>query len=55
MKKIFHLPFFRSICIFLYGPETNIQRGDNMKILPLGDRVLVKAKATEEKTASGFL
>lgn len=54
MKKIFHLPFFRSIYIFLYGPETNIQRGDNMKILPLGDRVLVKAKATEEKTASGI-
>ena len=25
-----------------------------MKILPLGDRVLVKAKATEEKTASGI-
>ena len=25
-----------------------------MKILPLGDRVLVKAKAVEEKTASGI-
>ena len=25
-----------------------------MKIIPLGDRVLVKAKAVEEKTASGI-
>lgn len=25
-----------------------------MKIIPLGDRVLLKAKATEEKTASGL-
>ena len=25
-----------------------------MKIIPLGDRVLVKAKETEEKTASGI-
>ncbi|MDY5930469.1 MAG: co-chaperone GroES [Candidatus Ornithospirochaeta sp.] len=25
-----------------------------MKVIPLGDRVLVKAKATEEKTASGL-
>ena len=31
-----------------------IIRGIKMKIIPLGDRVLLKAKATEEKTASGL-
>ncbi len=54
MEKNLHLPFSPYLCIFLYGLRDLIQRGDNMKILPLGDRVLVKAKATEEKTASGI-
>lgn len=34
--------------------ETTIIRGEYMKIIPLGERVLLKAKASEEKTASGL-
>ena len=34
--------------------QTTISEVKHMKINPLGDRVLVKAKAVEEKTASGI-
>ena len=34
--------------------ETTIIRGEYMKIITLGERVLLKAKASEEKTASGL-